>query len=367
VKVLLINPWEDGEYPPPSIGYLQAVLKQWKIDVIAKNMSDALVDKDDYDLVAVSFHSFSVKYAHQIRNHFKGRLICGGHHPSAMPEQMLSAGYDQVVIGEGENAIIDIIQENHEKIINNCEHKYFFGINEIPFPDYIGMKICEEHGINIISSRGCPFNCSFCGSTNFWGHRYIMRSAQNVLLEVEQRKREGFKTWFFHDDNFMANKMRVYEICAGLDGELKWQATARAESIDEELCKELYRAGCRKLHFGIESLSQDALDRMGKNTTVEKMLKGVEIAENIGIGTMSLFLVGLPGDTYRDIEETKKNRLKSKITQYGPNIAWILPGTLIHAKAKEYGFDDNIYLESGAPFYTYEHSLNELQQWAIEI
>ncbi|MBK5202110.1 MAG: radical SAM protein [Prolixibacteraceae bacterium] len=367
MRVLLINPWETGEFPPPSIAYLQSALKDQGVDVAVKDLHDAINDTETYDITGVSFHSFSVRHARLIRDRIKGRLICGGHHPSAMPEQMLSIGYDQVVIGEGENAIIDIVQGNNEKIVSNCEHKYFYGINEIPFPDYTGLKFYGTQGIPIISSRGCPFRCNFCGSTEFWGHKYQMRSADNVILEIEKRKSEGFKTWIFYDDNFTANKKRVFEICAGLDGELKWQCVGRAESMDEELARELYRAGCRKVHFGIESLSQDALDRMGKNTTVEKMLRGVEIAENNGINTMSLFLVGLPGDTYKNIEETKANRLRSRITQYGPNICWVLPNTSIYNKAKEYGMSDSVYLESGAPFYTYEHSYNELLKWSQEL
>ena len=326
MKVLLINPWIPDQLPPPSIGYLQAALKHWRVDVVAKDLSKAMNDKEDYDLVAVSFHSFSVRYARQIRDKFKGHLICGGHHPSALPEQMLSIGYNQVVVGEGENAIIDILQGNDSRIVKDCDRKYFNGINDIPFPDYTGLNFNGSLGMSIISSRGCPFKCSFCGATEFWNHKYTMRSPYDVLYEVEKCKSEGYKTWIFYDDNFTANKKRVFEICAGLDGEFKWQCVGRAESMDEELAKELYRAGCRKVHFGIESLSQDALDRMGKNTTVEKMIRGIEIAETSGISTMSLFLVGLPGDTIKNIEETRDNRIRSRITQYGPNICWVQIG-----------------------------------------
>lgn len=368
MKILLINPWTPDQLPPPSIGYLQAALKHWKVDVMAKDLNEAMSDKEDYDLVAVSFHSFSVKYARQIRDKFKGHLICGGHHSSALPEQMLSIGYDQVVVGEGENAIIDILQGNDSKIVKDCDRKYFNGINDIPFPDYTGLEFTGiPHGISIITSRGCPFSCNFCGSTKFWNHKYTMRSPYDILYEIEKCKSEGFETWIFYDDNFTANKKRVFEICAGLDGSLIWECASRAESLDEELCRELYRAGCRTIHLGIESLSQDALDRMGKNTTVEKMIRGIEIAELIGIHTFSLFLVGLPGDTIKNIEETRYNRIRSRITQYGPNICWVLPGTSIHQKAKEHGFDDNVYLESGVPFYCYEQSIETLNQWASMI
>ena len=367
MRVLLINPWEDDYLPPPSIGYLQAALKHWRVNVRVCNLFQALETEEDYDLVGISFHSFSVKYARVLRNKFKGRLICGGHHPSAMPEQMLSAGYDQVVIGEGENAIISIIQGDDSEIVSNQDHKYFFGINEIPVPDYTGINFGGCIGISIITSRGCPFSCNFCASSTFWDHKYRMRSADNVLAEIEQRKSEGYSTWIFEDDNFTLNKKRTYEICNGLDGKYLWQCTSRADVLDEDLCQELYRAGCRKLWLGIESLSQDSLDRCNKNTTVEKMLKGIENSYKAGIGSISLFIIGLPGDTSEDIEITMNRIRDSYITEIGANIAWILPDTDIYRKAKEYGFDDNIYLESGAPFYTYEQDINTLQNWERQI
>ncbi|MFA7673964.1 MAG: radical SAM protein [Clostridia bacterium] len=364
MRVLLINPWESKELPPPSIGYLQSALKWYGIDVVVKDLSEAMADNEQYDITGVSFHSFSVKYARQIRDKIKGHLICGGHHPSALPEQMLLIGYDQVVIGEGENAIIDIINGNRNNIVKDVEHKYFPTINDLPFPDYTGFKYNSPHGTIIVSSRGCPFDCCFCGSTNFWHHKWFMRSANNVIKEIEQRKKEGFNSCLFHDDNFLVNKERVKEICSHLDKSFQWECQARAESLTDNLCKILKESGCRKIHLGIESLSQEALNRMNKKTTVEKMLKGVECANNAGIATMSLFIVGLPGDSFKDIEETHRNRIKSRITQYGPNICWILPKTAIYEKAKEYGFNDNVYLESGAPFYTYEQSFETLTTWS---
>jgi radical SAM superfamily enzyme YgiQ (UPF0313 family) len=367
VKILLINPWEDDYLPPPAIGYLQATCKYWGADVQVANLQQAMTIDDSFDLIGVTFHSFSVKYARQLRDKFQGHLICGGHHPSAIPEQMLAVGYDQVVQGEGENAIISILQGNADRIVKNCDHQYFNGINDIPFPDYSGISFSGVIGISIITSRGCPFRCNFCASTDFWGHSYRMRSADNVLLEIEKRKSEGYNTWIFEDDNFLANEKRAYEICSRLDGRLTWQCIARAESLNIELCAELFRAGCRKVWIGVESLSQEALDRCNKNTTVEKMLSGIKNANDVGMNTMSLFLVGLPGDTRKDIEITKAKIRGSAISEIGVNIAWILPGTEIYRKAKERGFDDNVYLESGAPFYTYEQSMETLKNWEYQI
>lgn len=365
MNVLLINPWADEYLPPPSIGYLQSALKHYGINVTVCNLQQALSIEDCFDIVGVTFHSFSVRYANMLRNKFKGRMICGGHHPSAMPDQMLSIGYNQIVIGEGENAIIDIIKGNEGRIIyaKDLDNYYFYGINDYPIPDYTGVNFGGEIGISIITSRGCPYSCNFCASSNFWDHRCSLRSADNVLTEIEQRKSEGYTTWIFEDDNFTVNKKRTYEICSQLDGRYLWQCTSRAEVLDRDLCNELYRAGCRKLWLGIETLSQDALERCNKKTTIEGMLTGIQNAYEVGIGAMSLFIIGMPGDTLKDIEITRNRIRESYISEIGANIAWVLPGTEIYHKAKEQGFDDKIYLEQGAPFYTYEHDIDTLKQW----
>jgi len=361
MKILLINPWEGEIFPTPAIGYLQAILKSININVKAVDLPAAFNEKDEYDLVGVTFHSFSVKYAIQIRRHFKGRLICGGHHPSALPDQMLSIGYDQVVIGEGEKAIIEILNGNTSSKI----YGEISDIDSIPFPDYSGLGGNWSWGFPIISSRGCPFNCNFCASSHFWKRKYRTRSVENVLDELSERINNGMKTWMFEDDNFTINKQRVIDICKGISkmGSFSWQCASRAESLDEELCQSMKKSGCKMIWLGIESLSQESLNRCQKKTTVKKMLNGIKIAESSGIETMSQFLVGIPGDTIKNIKETARNIKKSAIKKRGINIVWVLPCTDIHNKAKAKGFSDNIYLKFGAPFYTFERNINILKSW----
>lgn len=362
MRILLINPWIGEVFPPPSLGYIQAVLKRLQnVEVIAMDIDLAMNEPDDYDMVAVSFHSFSVKYAERLREKFKKSwMICGGHHPSALPQQMLSIGYNQVCIGEGENAIEDIIKGNKESIIVG---RPILDINSISFPDYTGFRGNWSMGIPIISSRGCPFSCTFCASSLFWNKKWKMRSADNVLNEIDHHK---IKTFMFEDDNFTVNRKRVFDICDGLESmNVSWQCASRAETLqDEELVMKLKKAGCYKIWLGVETLSQDSLDRCDKRTTVDKMLNGISIAEKYGITTMSQFISGLPGDTLDDINITVSNIKRSKIREKGANIIWLLPNTDIYRSAKDKGFSDDIYLKSGAPFYTYEQNINTLQYWS---
>ena len=345
-------------FPPPSIGYLQGAILARGVEVKALDLDAALCEPDDYDIIGVTFHSFSVQHARRIREHFKSWLVCGGHHPSALPGQMIAIGYDQVVIGEGENAMIDILNGDRTQI-KDRSNQHYKSINDIPFPNYSGLSHTDNV---IISSRGCPFRCNFCASTSFWGNKWKSRSAENVIAEINHF---GYKTWMFEDDNFTANKIRAIEICKGVRG--SWQCASRAESLDDELCAELKRSGCHTVWLGIESFSQSSLDRCGKNTTVERMIKGIETAERHGIATMCQFIIGLPGDTIEDIKQTARIRRRVRMSRYGVNIAWVLPGTNIYAKAKEKGMSDEVYLQSGAPFYTFEQSIETLRYWATLI
>jgi radical SAM superfamily enzyme YgiQ (UPF0313 family) len=365
MKLLLINPWQGEVFPTPAIGYLQAAVKHARpeVSVTAADMKQAiaLLAHNTYDLVGVTYHSFSVKYARYIRSIVKGRLICGGHHPSALPQQMLDIGYDQVVVGEGENALIGVIDGDIRPILRGYANP-FDTIDSIPFPDYGGLSWSGAMGMPIISSRGCPFSCSFCGSVAFWGRKWKMRSAENVLEEI---RRMGLKKFFYEDDNFTVNKNRALAICDGIKGKgYSWQCNSRAETLmDEELCRALKDAGCDTVWCGIESLSQKSLDRCGKHTTVEKMLAGIEMADKVGLNIMAQFIVGLPDDNEADIQLTVAGIKRSKIKRKGVQKIWIVPNTLAHDRAKAKGFNDEVFLKTGAPYYTYEQDMATLDRW----
>lgn len=363
--ILLINPWAGEVFPTPAIGYLQAAVKAARpeVKVTAADMKVALglLEKNTYDLVGVTYHSFSVKYARQIRAAVKGRLVCGGHHPSALPQQMLDIGYDQVVVGEGENALIAIIDGDTRPIISGYINPFCL-IDELPFPDYTGLSWSGAMGMPIISSRGCTSICTFCASTAFWGHKWKMRSAEDVLAEIREM---GLKKFMFEDDNFTINKKRALAICEGIKGKgYSWQCNSRAETlVDEELCRALKDAGCETVWCGIESFSQKSLNRSGKRTTVEKMLAGIEMADKVGLEIMAQFIVGLPDDTEADIKLTVETIKKSKIKRKGVQKIWIVPNTLAHDRAKAKGFDDEVFLKTGAPYYTYEQDMATLDRW----
>jgi radical SAM superfamily enzyme YgiQ (UPF0313 family) len=189
-----------------------------------------------------------------------------------------------------------------------------------------------------------------------------MRQAEDVLDEIAWM---GLKTFMFEDDNFTVDKKRALKICDGIKGKgYSWQCNSRAETlVDEELCRALKDAGCETVWCGIESFSQKSLNRSGKRTTVEKMLAGIEMADKVGLEIMAQFIVGLPDDTEADIKLTVETIKKSKIKRKGVQKIWIVPNTLAHDRAKAKGFDDEVFLKTGSPYYTYEQDMATLDRW----
>ena len=222
MRVLLINPGAPGLFPPPAIGYLAAALRYClpEVDVIAADLLYAcglLAIGEHFDFVCASFHSFSAKFARLIRHRAKGsnaRLICGGHHPSSSLGWQLEQDGWEVVKGEGEEALVNIVA-------GTPGQWRFGGVSDFPAPDYAGLggewKLGGAHAWPIISSRGCPFDCSFCASSAFWKRRWSGRSPRDVLAELDHIIRHhGVRAWMFEDDNFTLQPHRAIDICRGI-------------------------------------------------------------------------------------------------------------------------------------------------------
>lgn len=376
MKVLLVNPWQPESFPPPSIGYLQAAIRHClpEVEVTARDLAPALelMEREPFDIVAASFHSFSSKWARLIKSKAgKSRLICGGHHPSSSLGWQLELEGWEVVKGEGEEALVNLIAGTPGKW-------RFATINDLPFPDYDGLGgewRRDDACWPVISSRGCPFECSFCASSAFWNRRWMGRSPGNVLAELENIIRHHrVRSWMFEDDNFTLQPGRAIEICRGIKrlqaehGPMPWQFATRAETLqDEGLVAAILAANGQTAWIGVETLSQPSLDRCRKNTSVSAQLAGIATAEEAGLQTRCQFIVGLPGDMQADIDETCRMIAGSPMTTWGANIAWVLPDTAIHAAAKERGLDDDVYMSHGAPYYTGEQSMETLLAWREQI
>ncbi len=160
----------------------------------------------------------------------------------------------------------------------------------------------------VAPSRGCPHECIYCTAQNYYGSRFRWRSVPNVIAELQQNLTAfGVKDIFFWSDTFTLNRKYVHELCAGIRRHrlpISWVCNSRVDTIDEELAQAMSAAGCAMISFGIESGSQDILDRSKKRARVADAYTAVKAAKKAGIRTVGHFILGLPGETEETAQET---------------------------------------------------------------
>jgi radical SAM superfamily enzyme YgiQ (UPF0313 family) len=204
-----------------------------------------------YTMTSTAPRTYQV--ADRLRARTKARVLIGGMHASVLPQEAL-AHADQVIVGEGETVILDVVEgRNTKKIVYAPCLKNLDGA---PFPDYSLLKTrCDC--ANVLSTRGCPFCCSFCTTSRMFSP-YRERSVESVMDELRYYKKLGFRYMNFEDDNFTANKERAKEICRRMINEgLVFKETfffGRTDMADDEELLDL----CQKAHLtrtlvGIES------------------------------------------------------------------------------------------------------------------
>lgn len=187
-------------------------------------------------------------------------------------------------------------------------------LDTIPFParHRVGIysysrSVLNRRATNVITGRGCPYNCSFC-YRGLYGDSFRLRSARNVIREAEEIvDTYGIRAIHFLDDIFTINRERLREILDAFRSmDIHFRCNSRVDLSAVEDFESLYRGGCREIAFGIESGSQSILDRINKRNTVERNKLAITNAKKAGIVAKAYFVVGLPGETPATILETRR-------------------------------------------------------------
>ncbi len=317
--------------------------------------------------------------------------VTGGTHPTFLAERCLvEDSLDLVVRGEGEYTLRDVVLRSGDnfspgeipglawkdvegKVRLNPLREPYPNLDDIPLPARdmfpvekynriglpMGIVYKRKPFMNIITSRGCPFRCTFCSSTNFWGNRYRTRSPENVLEEMDLLISEfGVREFKFFDDNLTANKARAKDIFKGMVERrlnVTWNTPngIHVVSLDEDMLDLMKASGCYELTLAVESGDPYVLKNIIKKPTDLKQVE--DAAQRIrkkGIGSYGFFIIGFPGETKDQIKNTLDFASRIKLDRISTFIANPLPGTELYRTALEkgyisdaYSFDDIDYFE----------------------
>ena len=276
------------------------------------------------------------------------RLIAGGYHATAMPET-LTPYFDAVVQGEGEELIQEALTE--DGIIKGPAPD----LNNLRNPSGLEMSLygLDQSGKRtgtIITSRGCPYSCSFCGKLS---DKVRYTPFNKVLEQVSSLKLDGFKSVYFTDDVFTLNAKRMEEIVSKMD--IPYRITTRANLMDEYKADILAGTGCNWASFGIESGNNKILKKSNKQMTTQQNYEAVSLMSKKGIQTKGFFILGLPGETEKTARDTIN--FSKSLKDVGLNQADFyflspFPGTPIWDNPSKFGIkindlDYTKYLQAG--------------------
>ncbi len=365
MKILFIYPasgkWElavgkgvavGANLPPLGILYLSKILELngHNIEVIDCNAEDMGEDKLkkkilSSDVVGMTVYTelTALKNSIMLSNFVKEcdpdlPVLIGGPHCCVEPEKTLSDhNADICVKGEGEEVIVPIVEaiqgkrklstipgvyykENNEIKHSNKPYEQIDKLDDIPFPsrhlvekyDYgymLGVKVGKGKVTSVLSSRGCPLHCRFCGLRSQLPG-YQARSVENIIKEIEEIINSGYNTLAFVDDNFLLRKKAaegIMDFIIKKDTDINlWIEGARIDSAERGLYEKMRRAGVEIIHYGIESGNQDVLDFYDKRITVSQIRKAVKLSKEMGFYVNASFILGAPIETEKHINNTIK-------------------------------------------------------------
>ncbi|MFH1479043.1 MAG: radical SAM protein [Candidatus Omnitrophota bacterium] len=399
-KVLLINPpFEQEEesvgktksiqkviniVPPLGIAYIAAVLEKMSIDVKIvdcaigisfEELFETILDESP-DVVGVTSTTPSFikakKLARFIREKLpKSKIIIGGAHVTALPYETIETGFFDIgVIGEGEltikqlfnsylngnftdlGSIKGIIYKNGDDIIKNADQDFIMDLDSIPLPARHLLPhprfyrptpaSCRRVPYAVImTSRGCPSQCTFCDRKIF-GERCRMRSVENVFEEIEELISEyNIKEIRFFDDTFTLNKKRVHEICDEFEKRklnISWTCLTKVACVDPEVLKHMKKAGCWQVLYGFESGDDRMLKLLKKGNTVEMNKRAIALTKEAGLEVRGDFIVGTPGETWESLEKTVQFAINMGLDYAHFNKFTPFPGTELYKRLSEEGY-----------------------------
>ncbi len=376
MKVLFINPpirlSDKPRHIPHGLAILANIIRKMRgfkvdfLDLNALRYSDketiSILKSLEYDVVCIGGLIPVYKRIRYLSKIIKGfgdvPVIAGGSAVMSIPEVVLmNTDVDIICDGEGEKTLVEILlalrDGNRDGLrdVKGIYYRYGDEIKKTPprpliddldresdLPAYnlLPMEIYLQnpvvgigHDIDFITSRGCPFQCTFCYQP--WGRRFRGHSVDFIIDALKYLKRKYSIDFIsFQDDEFMTIKKRGLEFCERIlreDLKLKWSCTGRVNITKKDILQTMKEAGCVAVSYGIESGSQEILNSMKKGVTVEQAENAIRINREVGIRCPTSFIIGMPDETDKTCQETVAFCIRNNINLSSLMFATPYPGT----------------------------------------
>ena len=321
----------------------------------------------------------------------KAVTLLGGSHGTFWDENALKEypSLDIVVRREGEETLLELVEKieaqaslqnvlgvtyrDGDKIVRNPDRPFIENLDALPFPAHhlLPLENLKHNGkiiFPLVSSRGCVYWCDFCSTVRMFGRGYRMRSAKNVVDEMQLvHDKYGIDQVTFYDDAFSVDRNRVVQICKELHDrklKLKWDCGTRVDMVDKELLKTMHDAGCFAVWLGVESGSEAILGAMNKKIKIEQTRLAYKTAHQTGLMTIANVVLGFPGETEQTALETIKLVKELNPDDVGFYIATPYPGTPMYEQVIKNGWlrvtDFDKYDTAGPTFETPSLSMEKV-------
>jgi len=386
MKVLFLEIDTEREWAVASIGpaYLAAYLRQQghAVEMLRVGRDDSIdaiadqVRQREPRLLALSLTTRQWLPARAavgaLRRQIDIPVVAGGLHPTFAPEDVLaSPGFDFVCLGEGELALADLVAaledgQSHPTEILNVGTRdnprpqvrpAFEPIDDLPF--MARDLLDERYGVvHMTTQRGCPFPCTYCGANRYhdlygrasaYGRR---RSHENVIAELEHVRRTGQLNYvIFLDDTFTIYPSWVADFCRIYAQRLRvpFSIHARADTVDRAMVDQLAAAGCRHIVYGVESGSPRVRHEiMKRGMTNGQMVETFAYTRAAGILVTANYMLGLPGETPADLEQTLALHERLQPDDFGYFVFYPYPGTQLFHVCRDRGYLPEDYLQRPA-------------------
>ena len=279
--------------------------------------------------------SSDIEVINMMRPLTKAHFTVIGNHATSLPEEVLTASMlDSVIRREPELTVQDLadalekgrrfgevlgisFKDKNGTILHNEDRPFNEDLDDLPFAarhlldnTRYTLPVINEPYTLIISSRGCPHSCIYCTAYQYYGKKLRLRSAQNVVDEMQEcLEKHHIRNFTMWSDTFNQSKKFVMEVCAeikkrGLEKKIRWMSNSRVDHVDAEVLKEMSSSGCIGISYGVESGVDEILKNMKKGATADQARVAVKLTKEAGIEVLAHIILGLPGDTPETIKQT---------------------------------------------------------------